>query len=321
MSIARLREHSPKCFAELITWARSNGEPEELDGIILGLPKLEGIVIDGRPLFVYNRNKLEPVYADSERQQEFLLAAERIALENRLDLMNNRAALYDSWRQLAVTANGLKGVFNVTISNQIQTPSASSNPFAFSDQAKTFGVSFNTELPLVRVNERNQYRNAIVNYNRLQRLLQSQEDDIKQGVRQQIYNLINVAENYQIAQVNLKLNIRQRDYATRQIFAPATSIDSNASANVAAQTNNLIQSINTILSSQRQLLLFWVNYQSQRLAFYRDLGVLPYDEWESFYEFFPANSATVRPAATAAPNAGGGPATPGPAPTPPQGRP
>ena len=34
----------------------------------------------------------------------------RIALEYRMDLMNDRAQLYDAWRQIRVTANALKGV-------------------------------------------------------------------------------------------------------------------------------------------------------------------------------------------------------------------
>src|SRR5262249_1090116 len=35
------------------------------------------------------------------------------ALTNRLDLMNARAQVVDAWRQIAVTANALQGVFNV----------------------------------------------------------------------------------------------------------------------------------------------------------------------------------------------------------------
>ena len=106
--------------------------------------ELESIVIDGRELFRYDGNQLKQVYADPEKQQEILLAAERVALENRLDLMNNRAQLYDAWRQIAVTANALKGVFNVTVTNQITTPPTTTNPFGFSDQVEDSSRSCST---------------------------------------------------------------------------------------------------------------------------------------------------------------------------------
>jgi hypothetical protein len=227
--------------------------------------------------------------------------------------MNNRAQLYDTWRQLAVTANQLKGIFNVTLTNQITTPPTTTNPFGFSDQAKQFSVVFDTELPLIRVNERNLYRTALINYRRQQRVLQSVEDDVKQAVRQEIYQLISIAENYEIAKVNLLINIRQRDTTLQNIIAPPTSIDASAnSANQAAQTTNLITGLNTILRVQNQLLALWVQYQTQRLLLLRDIGLLPYDEWEAYYEFFPANGPGRDTAATG----NGGPAASRPASTP-----
>lgn len=310
-------------FKNLVLWARRGGDPEDLNGIILGLPKLESIVVDGRPLFRYGtepgtRNLLEPEFADPDKQQEILLAAERIALENRLDLMNARATLYDSWRQLAFQANGLKGVFNVNLSNQITTAPGNTNPLAFIDQAKQFQVSFQTELPLVRVAQRNAYRLATITYNRQQRVLQDAEDNVKQQVRTEIYNLVSLAENYEIGKVNLLVTIRQRDFSVRQIISPPDASQAGAnSANQATQTNNLINGINNILNIQRQLLNNWVNFQSQRIALYRDLGLIPYDEWEAYYEFFPANSGP----GNVAPAGGNGPPVPGAANPPAAGRP
>ena len=72
--------------------------------------------------------------------------------------MNIRAQLYDAWRQIRVTANALKGILNVTLTNQFLTPPTTTNPFAFLDQAKQFSLVLNAELPLVRVAERNNFR-------------------------------------------------------------------------------------------------------------------------------------------------------------------
>ncbi|MEO6809963.1 MAG: hypothetical protein ABI353_12695, partial [Isosphaeraceae bacterium] len=46
----------------------------------------------------------------------------------------------------------------------------------------------------------------------------------------------------------------------------------------------------SILGSQNALISDWVAYQTQRLGLYADLGIMPYDEWEAFYELFPSKS-------------------------------
>ncbi|MBX6315761.1 MAG: TolC family protein, partial [Isosphaeraceae bacterium] len=262
---------------------REQRDPDELREIIAGLPGLEDVVIDGRSLFVYR---------DPERLEEYLLAAERVALENRLDLMNNRAMLFDLWRQIAITANALRGVFNVTLTNQFLTPPTTTNPFAFVDQAKQFSLVLNAELPLIRVNERNNYQIARINYRRQQRLLMSQEDNVKFQVRQEIRNLIQFAVSYEVQKQNLFLNLRLRDNTLNQIVAPPAAADvaGGTSTNQLAQTTNLVQTIPRIVQIQNQLVATWVGYQTQRLALYRDLGIMPIDEWEAYYELFPAAS-------------------------------
>ena len=103
---------------------------------------------------------------NEEGLEDLLQSAVRIALEYRMDLMNNRAQLYDFWRQIRVTANALKGILNLTLANNVYTPVTSSNPFAFLSQAKQFSLDLNAELPLVRVAERNNFRTALINYQR-----------------------------------------------------------------------------------------------------------------------------------------------------------
>ncbi len=298
-------------FINLEKWAeRDDHEQDELFSIVGSLPKLESVVLDDRKLFRYDKDgALEQVYAHPEKLQEFLLTAERIAFENRLDLMNARAQLYDSWRQIAVTANGLLGVFNVQITNNITTQPTSSNPFGFSDQAKQFSLVLQTELPLIRVTQRNTYRQALITYRRQQRNLQSIEDDLKQLVRQDVYAIINFGENYEIAKTTLLLNVRQRDNIQLSIIAPPTSIDAGANAaSQATQTINLLSAINTVLTVENQLLTNWVQFQTERLQLFRDTGLMPIDEWEAFYELFPSNST---PGGNTPSGRADGPAAPG----------
>ncbi len=36
------------------------------------------------------------------------------------------------------------------------------------------------------------------------------------------------------------------------------------------------------ISAEDRLVSIWTSFQTERLALYRELGVLPYDDWKSF---------------------------------------
>lgn len=270
-------------FDNIDEWfADESRDPADLPNLVETLPALLDVVIDGRSVLTLGK--------DPHMQEELVLAAERVALENRLELMNGRARLYDTWRALAVTAQDLKGVFDISLTNQYYTPANTSNPFAFADQASQFSLSFNAELPLVRLNERNRFRLALINYRVQQRTLQQQEDQIKLAVRTDVRNLYQSSEIYDIQKRQLVIQLRRKDNSQRVIFAPPESSGAGGSSQVTATTQQLVQAQNGLLSAQNGLISTWVSYTTQRIALYRDLGIIPYDEWEAYYEFFPAES-------------------------------
>jgi hypothetical protein len=282
----------------------------DLPKIAARLPLLEDVIIDGRSvLSIYPREgvqkKGEVVYNQEDELEGLLLAAERVALERRLDIMNQRANLYDAWRQIRVTANALRGVFNVTLTNQFLTPPTTTNPFAFLEQAKQFSLVINAELPLVRLAERNNFRTALINYQRARRTLMNVEDFTKYQVRSDIRNMQTQYLTYEIARRNLVLTIRQKDQAFEQIIAPPAGAASATQATQAAiQTTNLINFQSQLLARENQLAMNWQTFQLARLTLYRDLGIMPYDEWEAFHELFPTEYVNRDVAA-----AGAGPAS------------
>jgi hypothetical protein len=299
----RLTAPFKKVFQDIEYWARDpRRELSELTRIATGLPELEDIIIDGRScLGVFTS-------ATDENLEDLLIASERIAFENRLDLMNQRAQLYDTWRQIRVTANALQGFLNVQLTNQYLTPPTTTNPFAFLDQAKQFSLVINAELPLVRLAERNNFRTALINYQQGRRTLQGQEDFIKNQLRQDVRSLQQFYQNYQLSKRQFVLFARQKDQAFENIVAPpASGAGGGAAGNAsgAVQTQNLIQAQNSLIQVENTLITTWYNYQVARLTVYRDLGTLPYDEWEAFYELFPSEYAGV--------GAGGTGYAPGPA--------
>ena len=120
-------------FDAVDDWQR-RAEPDldELPDIIAKIPELEDIDVEGRsvlePYRNYRSTLKEFVPENEEGLEDLLQAAVRIALEYRMDLMNNRAQLYDAWRQIRVTANALKGVLNLALTNNIYTPVTSLQP-------------------------------------------------------------------------------------------------------------------------------------------------------------------------------------------------
>lgn len=271
-------------FAQIDKWfGDENRDPAMLPEYVDRLPRFEEVYLDGRAVVGLGRAP--------ETREEVLLAAERIALENRYELMNARGQLYDAWRQLAVRFNAVKGIFNVSVTNQVFTPANTSNPFAFVDQAKQFALSFNTELPLIRVSERNAYRQGLILYRQQQRALMLLEDQIKLAVRQDARNLILNAELYENQKRLLVISLRQRDNSARTIFAPPGAGGGDTASQITANTSALINGIQGSNTALNGLIQQWVAYQTARLSLYRDLGTLPYDEWEVFYALYPSSNA------------------------------
>ena len=96
--------------------------------------------------------------------------------------------------------------------------------------------------------------------------------------------------NYEIAKRNFELNVRLKDQAFEQIVAPPAAGGGGLAqtANAATQTTNLLSFQGNLIGAMLSLTNGWQTYQTQRLIVYRDIGILPYDEWEAFSELFPA---------------------------------
>ena len=266
-------------FEEIDKWATSpKRELAQLDDIVARLPDLEDLVLEGR--------SVQDVFEERDvaHLEDLLLTAERVALENRLDLMNARAQLYDTWRQIRVSANALKGVLTATVTNQILTPPTTNNPFGFVSQARDFSLVINAELPLVRVAERNNFRTQLINYQRQRRTLQNTEDFLKNQLRMEIRQMQVIYTQFKIAERNLVLSVRVKDQSFEQIIAPPQP---NAQSQGAVQTVNLINAQSSVINNENNLVTLWYQYQLFRLQVYRDLGILPFDEWEAFDEIFP----------------------------------
>jgi outer membrane protein TolC len=251
-------------FSPLMAVARH----ERVEFIKKQWPKLPPVCVNGVELL--NTADQDEVTAQA--------LAGRVALNNRLDLMNQRAQVADAWRKIAVTANGLLGTFNVQYNMESITPRGQAKPFAFSGSRTQHQLIFNTELPLVRKLERNLYRSSLIEYQRQRRNLMLAEDQVLFQVRQDLRQMQQLAENFRIQQVNLELAYTQVTLASEEFRKPAApGDDTEAAATAAALTRQLLDAQQSVPQAQDALFAAWIGYLTTRMAFYRDLELMRMD--------------------------------------------
>jgi hypothetical protein len=215
-----------------------------------------------------------------------LEAAVSTAIANRLDLMNARADVVDAWRQVAVFANSLLGVFNVGYHVDSSTPPGQAKPLAFQASQTRHQLFLNAELPLVRLVERNNYRAALIAFQRARRALMAAEDQVAAQVRAEVRQLQVLARNFDIQKKQVELQYQQVESSLATFEAPPEAPRGGAAAptgggqagNIAALTQQLLNAYRGLPNNQRQLLTTWIQYQVARQQMYLDLELMPLDE-------------------------------------------
>ncbi len=237
---------------------------ERLDQIRATWPKLPPILIDNEDLMAQTLDDASTKVA-------------QVALTSRLDLMNARAQVVDSYRQIAVRANDLMGVLNVQYDLNTGTPATDNEVFAFAGSRTRHALTFRVEPPFVRRVERNNYRAALISYQRQRRTLMAFEDNIINDCRSDLRQLRSLAETYKVQQRSVELAYAQVDNARSTLLAPPDPTAREAAGSSAALTEQLLQAQNQLLQAQNTLYTLWINYLNTRMNLYLDLELLPLD--------------------------------------------
>ncbi|HEY1377174.1 MAG TPA: hypothetical protein VGF55_10295 [Gemmataceae bacterium] len=195
-----------------------------------------------------------------------------LALANRLDLMNERARVVDSWRKITVTANGLEADLNLILRADIGTEPGTGRPLDFSASASRYSAGVQFEAPLNRYAERNIYRTSLVDYQRSRRQFMALEDTIRLQVRRDLRQLNTDRLGFAIARLTLVAAARQLEGAREELLiAERGAVSATGTLNILNALSGLLQARNALIGS-------YVSYETNRVQLLLDLEALQLDE-------------------------------------------
>jgi hypothetical protein len=203
--------------------------------------------------------------------------AGQTALLRRLDLQNARAQVVDSWRQIAVQANSLLGIFDVRYDLETQSPRDQANGLEFGANRTRHTVTLRVEPPFVRRAERNAYRAALISYQRSRRNLMAFEDNILVDARSDLRVLRQLAESYKLQQRAVEVAYAQVDNARSTLVAPPDPAARDTAAAQASLTEQLLSAQQALVQAQNTLYSTWVAYTASRIEFLLDMELLTLD--------------------------------------------
>jgi hypothetical protein len=202
----------------------------------------------------------------------------KIARANRLDWMNNRAALVDTWRLIEFNGNRLESNLDVVLNGEMGTVGDNAVKFQARDSAVSAGLRF--DAPFNRRVERNDFRQQLIFYQQARRQMIQYEDGVNRGLRALLRELEQLRVNLEIQRRAVAISIRRVDQ-TRENFnkpTPPPAPGQPVSQFGPTAALNLLTALSDLRSSQNNFMSVWLNYHAGRMRLLRDLGIIRIDD-------------------------------------------
>ena len=223
------------------------------------------------------RARLESITLDPVELDSYEALA--IARANRLDWMNNRANLVDTWRLIEFNANALRSQLDIRISGDMGTIRPD-NPLSFRGEDSRVVAQLLWDAPLTRLIERNNFRQQLIFYQQSRRQLIRYEDGIHRNLR-------NILRQLELLEVNLEIQRRAVAIAIRRVDQTRENLNRPVPPPVPGEPPaqfgptaalNLLTALSDLRASQNNLMSVWLNYYAGRMTLMRELGILQLDE-------------------------------------------
>jgi hypothetical protein len=201
-----------------------------------------------------------------------------IARCNRLDWMNNRAALVDSWRLITFNANALLSNLDVTFSGDLRT--VGDNPVKFRAPNGDLQVGVQFDAPFTRLLERNDYRQVLISYQQDRRQLIGYQDGVYRSLRATLRNLDQLRTNLEIQRRAVIIAVRRVDQTREVLNEPPPPAQPGQAAQQLGPTAalDLLRALQDLRDTQDNFMSVWLNYYAARMTLVRDLGIMQLDQ-------------------------------------------
>ncbi len=229
--------------------------------ITLGLPIVANVELDQREL---TRLKPKPI---PFKEQEAI----RIALRTRPDVLTNYARARDARRDVEIAADAFNPRLDLVLG--ISAPGTDPRkPFRMRFHDNTRSASLSFEYQLDQTDNRDAYRQALIDYNKARRDLEEFLDTVRLDVRASYRSLLESRRTYEIQKAAVALANRRTKLARRE------------QKEGLASTRDVVEAEDALRASKNRLTAALVSYVTTRLSFLATLGMISVDEQGHLHE-------------------------------------
>jgi hypothetical protein len=197
--------------------------------------------------------------------------AVEIARRYRRDWMNARASLVDSWRLIEFNADNLESSVDIVFSGDIRN--SGTNPIRLRGTAGQLRAGIQFDAPITRLQERNTYRQALIEYQQARRDYYEFEDRIARDLRATLRtieaNTLNFEER-RLAVVGAIEQIVLNDEIQR--LRDLLGQTSGATA-----ARDVVSALSDLQDGQNVFLGVWISVELLRRSLDLDLGTMQLD--------------------------------------------
>lgn len=208
-----------------------------------------------------------------------------IASRYRLDWMNARAAVVDSWRLIHFNANDLESDLDLVFAGDVGN--VGDNPFRFRGTNGRLSAGLQFDGPFTRLAERNVYRQSLIEYQQAKRTYYRFRDNVHRGIRSTLRQLRVDDLNLELRRAAVHVAIAQVDLARLRLSEPARPVAATAPGTPTQPggqsqfgdtvARDLVNAQIDLLNVQNDFLSVWVDHYVQELQLDFDLGVMQLD--------------------------------------------
>ena len=235
----------------------------------LGLPTQLNLQPDPSEL-----NRLEGLYREGQIEIGYeLSAAEQRALGQRLDYRTSLNRSEDARRKIVVAENSLLPKVDTRVDWRVDDE-GKNQPLDLDLRRRTYSGQLDVELPLDRLQERNDYRRALIAADQRERAAEQLRNEIVAQVREAWQNVKLARQSFEIQETSLRL-ADQRAQSIQMFFDAGRE---------GITIRDQLDAEGSRLTARNALIVSLVEYTVQRLQFYYAIEALDIDQRGMWHE-------------------------------------